>query len=307
MFLAKKRGGKKFQLPGDHVSCILNIFRRIEEGSMSYKTILVHVDESPHSDLRIEFAARIAQTHNAHLLGVAVAGVHSGCDDIDDPDSARRMAGLRQAPIDALKQFEAIARQVGVASFEKRLIDEDAEGGISLLTRYCDLVVLSQRDSHDQSPAASAGFPECVIHNAACPTLIVPSKALPDSTGARMLIAWNGSMESTRAVHSGIPLLQQAKTVEIAALDPGMHCKPLGEQPGVEIARYLARHGVEADIIKQPSRGDVGDALLSLAANLGSDMLVAGFFGRWHFGEIVLGGVTNTVLGSSTVPVLMSR
>lgn len=275
---------------------------------MSYQTILVHVDESRHTDLRIEFAARIAQAHNAHLLGVAVAtGANSAVDDINDPAMADRRAGLRQAPIDALEQFEAMARQAGVASFEKRLIDADAEGGISLLTRYCDLVVLSQRDPQEQSPAASAGFPACVIHNAACPVLVAPYKATPNSTAARMLIAWNGSMEATRAVHGAIPLLQRADTVTIAAFDPEMHGKPQGEPPGVEIARYLSRHGIKADIITQPSRGEVGGALLSLATNLGSDMLVTGFFGRWRFGEIVLGRVTDTVLGSSPLPVLISH
>lgn len=279
---------------------------------MPYKTILVHVDESRHINARIELAARIAQAENAHLIGVAVTGVPtSGCNTAlsnrNDPDIARQLAVLRQMPIDALELFETIARQIGVASFEKRLIDEDAAGGISLQTRYCDLAVLSQYDPNEQPSAALSDFPECVVKNSACPALIVPYRGQPKTIGNRLLIAWNGSMEATRAVHNAIPLLQRAKTVEVAIFNPGMQAKIHGENPGADIALYLARHDITVDIIKQTVHGDVGDALLSLAADLGSDMLVMGFFGRARFGEIVLAGATRTVLISATIPVLISH
>nr|WP_315218549.1 universal stress protein [uncultured Duganella sp.] len=42
---------------------------------MSYKTILVHVDQSPHAAARIELAGRLARSHGAHLVGAALTGL----------------------------------------------------------------------------------------------------------------------------------------------------------------------------------------------------------------------------------------
>jgi nucleotide-binding universal stress UspA family protein len=47
--------------------------------------------------------------------------------------------------------------------------------------------------------------------------------------------------------------------------------------------------------------------LLSQAADLGADMIVAGAYGHTRVMEMVLGGVTRTLLRAMTVPVLMSH
>ena len=41
---------------------------------MSYKTILVHVDHSPHCEARVRAAAAIALQQQAHLTGAAMLG-----------------------------------------------------------------------------------------------------------------------------------------------------------------------------------------------------------------------------------------
>jgi nucleotide-binding universal stress UspA family protein len=52
---------------------------------------------------------------------------------------------------------------------------------------------------------------------------------------------------------------------------------------------------------------NVGDTILSRLADLGSDLLVMGAYGHSRLREVVLGGVTRTLLESMTVPVLMSH
>jgi len=54
-------------------------------------------------------------------------------------------------------------------------------------------------------------------------------------------------------------------------------------------------------------RGDIGDALLSQAADLSADLLVMGAYGHSRLRETILGGVTRTVLHSMTIPVLMAH
>jgi len=52
---------------------------------------------------------------------------------------------------------------------------------------------------------------------------------------------------------------------------------------------------------------DVGNALLSLAADHRSDLIVMGGYGHSRFREVVLGGATETVLRTMTVPVLLAH
>jgi nucleotide-binding universal stress UspA family protein len=53
--------------------------------------------------------------------------------------------------------------------------------------------------------------------------------------------------------------------------------------------------------------GDVGAALLSLAADVGAELLVMGCYGHSRAREWVLGGASRSILHSMTLPVLMSH
>ena len=51
----------------------------------------------------------------------------------------------------------------------------------------------------------------------------------------------------------------------------------------------------------------ISDVLLSRAADLGADMIVAGAYHHSHLREELLGGVSRDLLDHMTVPVLMSH
>lgn len=279
---------------------------------MSYKTILVHVDESHHSDMRIDIAATIAAAENAHLVGAAMTGIsrflyETVAFNPDDPGIEPYLDTLRQRATDTLEKFDKTAQRIGNLSYEKRLVDDEAAAGLSLHARYCDLVVLGQNDPDAPSAAVGTDFPEGVVINAGCPVLIIPYAGTFKSVGSRVLVAWNGSVEARRAVHDAIPLLRRADIVEVVVFNPAEQPEVYGRQPGVDIAIYLARHGIKVDVKEESTDNDIGDALLSLTTNLGSDLLVMGGYGHSRFREILLGGVTRTILESMTVPVLMSH
>lgn len=73
------------------------------------------------------------------------------------------------------------------------------------------------------------------------------------------------------------------------------------------MALYLARHGVRVEVSAAETEADVGDALLSHAADHRFDLIVMGAFGHSRFREIMLGGATRTVLRSSAVPLWMAH
>jgi nucleotide-binding universal stress UspA family protein len=280
---------------------------------MSYKTILVHVDESARLEERINIAAKVAVKHDAHLIGAGMTGIsrllyQSGTFGFVDPATmAINLDFLAQRTERSLARFESIVKTTEVNSFEKRLIDDEPGGGLSLQARYCDLVVIGQTDLAEPSASVMNDFPEYVVIHGGRPVLMVPYAGHFDTIGSKVLIAWDASMEATHAVTNALPFLKQAEIVEVVAFNPHKRAEKHGEQPGSDIALYLARHGINVDVAQQTTGVDIGNALLSCVADFGSDLVVMGGYGHSRFREVLLGGVTRTVLKSMTVPVLMSH
>ena len=288
---------------------------------MTYKTVLLHIDDSAGRTARIEAAASITQACGGHLTGVALTGVsrllYQNQPDLDaDPNLSLHLNFLRERATHALDGFEQQVRAAGVASFEQRVLDDEAAGGISLLARYADLVVISQYNAKDKSPSVMRDFPAYVLLHSGRPVLIVPYAPplpllAPPAAARNVLISWNASKEASRAVSAALPLLQRAGQVHVAIFDAQVHAAEHGEQPGAELTHYLARHGVEARLHLLDGggvrRGDIGEALLSQAADLSADLLVMGAYGHSRLRETILGGVTRTILQSMTIPVLMAH
>lgn len=282
---------------------------------MSYKTILVHVDKDQHASERIALAARIANAEHAHLVGVAPTGISRFVSQTRYAYIGGGMAThleahvgeMRKQAHDALQSFEATADKIGVRSFESRQVDDEAGDGLCLQARYADLVVVGQADPDAPSPITPSDFPEYVVMNAGRPVLLVPYTGKYQHAGKRILVAWDASTSATRAVTAAIPLLKRADHVDVVVFNASEGGETHGEQPGADIALYLARHDIRVNVVRQKTSIDVGNAVLSLAADLSSDMLIMGGYGHSRFREILLGGVSNTVLKSMTVPTLMSH
>lgn len=280
---------------------------------MSYKTILVHVDQSPHAAKRIELAALLAGDQQAHLIGAALTGLTMAYYR----NSAAAMAGpLPQEDVDritgaatqALDGFETQARAAGV-SYERRRSDDEAEAGLVLQARYADLVVLSQTDPDLDGFSLLRKLPEFLALYGGRPVLMVPYAGDHQHLDRHALVAWDGGRAATRAVTDALPLLRRSARVTLAVFNAERQHGVHGEQPGGDIALYLARHGVTVEVRQQTTSPgmDVGNALLSLAADLGADLLVMGAYGHLRWRELVLGGVTRRILQTMTLPVLMSH
>ncbi len=279
---------------------------------MSYKTVLVHVDQSPRSAVRTTLAAQLARSEGAHLIGSAVTGVSryvfsTGAFNPDDPVFAHHLGHLRQYARSALDAFEQAAARVGADSVEARLVDDDAAGGIALHARYADLAVIGQFDPSTAVPGVMPNVVETVALNSGRPVLVVPYAGEAEAEFRRPLVAWDGGVPASRAIAGALPLLRRAGTVDVVMFNPRSEADLHGAEPGADLALYLARHGIRVNVVERTVSGAIGEALLSTAADLGSDLIVMGAYGHTRFREVVLGGVTRTVLASMTVPVLMAH
>ncbi|MRV70380.1 universal stress protein [Duganella sp. FT92W] len=280
---------------------------------MAYRTILVHADNASNAATRFRLAAELASREEAHLVGAAMSGIPSFISSTDlfegsgvlIADYARHVS---KRVDQALALFDEVAAAAGAPSREQRRGDGDEYSGLCLQARYADLLVLGQANPDDRDEGGLLlDLPEHVILNSGRPVLMVPYAGQFPTLGERPLIAWNGSVEAVRAVTAAIPLLRRAGNVTVAMFNPEVGPDAHGEEPGADIAQYLARHGVKVEVMRSPTPIDVGNSILSLAATIGADLLVMGCYGHSRFREKMLGGATSTVLATMTLPVLMAH
>jgi nucleotide-binding universal stress UspA family protein len=282
---------------------------------MAYKTILVHVDEQPHITERIHVAVQLAQRCGAHLIGAAPSGVSrfvvgSMPPEHHDPTLALHLGYLREQAHKALAAFEIECTKAALASFESRLIDDEAGPGVSLLGRTADLVIIGQSES-----GQLGDLPAHVITHCGRPVLLVPKQGHHASVGRQIVLAWDASGEAARALLLALPLLRQADKVSLVILESASDVHLLTDTALADPQAMLARHNIVVTTIHQKlahrrtvqRRSDVGQALLSLSSDLSADLLVMGAYGHSRLRETILGGVTRTVLETMTIPVLMAH
>ncbi len=279
---------------------------------MPYKTILVHLDESLRAQERVKIASRIAIEDDAHLVGASMIGIatqsYEQTNMIErDPNLAKHIEFLRERAKLAVTQFNATAQQMGVASYEGRVVDGEAMEGMALQARYSDLVIVGQADPEEPAPSVPPDFPHHVVMHVGRPVLIVPKRGEYENVGKKVLISWDASRGATRAVTEAIPLLQHAEVVQVAVFNPESRSVAHGDEPGADLALYLARHGIKVEVLQQKTGREVGTALLAVAKDLSSDLIVMGGYGHSRFRQMLLGGVTRSVLADMTIPVMMSH
>jgi nucleotide-binding universal stress UspA family protein len=205
-------------------------------------------------------------------------------------------------------RFVEAAKRAGLA-FGWRFLEAAEPLGAAALARPYDLVLAGQADPDDPEASFSGKFPESLVMDAGRPVLLLPRSAHdPSFAIRRVLVAWNGSREAARAVGDAMPLLRRAEAVRVVSAESASGERDGARLPEVDVAAWLARHGVRSELasVLRDER-DVGAWLLSTANDFDADLIVAGAYGHSRIREFVLGGVTRTLLRSMAVPVLMSH
>ena len=280
---------------------------------MSYRSILVHLDESPRCAVRVAIAARLAREHGAYLLGLAPAGrVNLPARVTPSLTGIPNYLELAQASLNEraaalVREFKARAESLGVASLEGRVGEDDSVPALLEHARAHDLIVLGQTDRTSPRSAIEVDIPEQVFMQAGTPVLVVPYAGDFDAVGSCVVVAWNASREATRALHDALPLLHKARSVHLMCFERPSDLVHVSRLQLNDVRHWLGRHGVEVQLHQEPVRTDIGEALLSRACDLGADLVVMGGYGHSRMKEFLLGGVTRRLLAQMTVPVLISH
>ena len=277
---------------------------------MAIKDLVVHITDGPDCAARLTLAVTLARIHGAHLAGVYVEPPlpMSAYPEIPVPAAIidAEIAAIAACAAEQAARFNAATAQATIGS-EWRQTRADNVTALNVSARYADLVILGQAPSRSMSwfdPAIA----EHVALACGRPLLVVPHDYVPAPLGQRILIAWNGGREAVRAVHDALPLLAQAEFVQVMVTNPVIGYGDHGAEPGADICRHLAHHGVRAEAhVGHAEHAAVGALLLAQAAAIGADLIVMGAYGHSRMRELVLGGVTRHLLRHMTIPLFVAH
>jgi nucleotide-binding universal stress UspA family protein len=276
---------------------------------MPIKTIAVVLNDNETAKIVIDSAVSLAEGHGAHLVGLCAESIDPPpvLSPFDLPD-ASVIATLYAAAAERSKALEAkfneLTQREGISAAWRTVRGTSgmAVQGVVESCRAADLVVASQ-------PAAGrVGEMDDVLFESGRPVLFVPWIAREHKPFKRILVAWDGSRESTRAIFDAIPLLRAAEEVEVFSIDAPDTNTQTAALSGADIGETLARRGLKVTVNSQESaRLPISAVIENRCSDFAADLLVMGAYSHARIRERLFGGVTQTLLESMTVPVLMSR
>ncbi|MGC2461966.1 MAG: universal stress protein [Steroidobacteraceae bacterium] len=286
---------------------------------MALRDLLVYVDQSETALVGLRLAADLARRHTSRLTAVYVregnpAYLHGQSTAELGLVSSEDINRANQRMLKAIDETEERLRLALAAmelehglEVELRCLDGVGSTVVPQHARFADLCVLSQDVPID---AASVGytFSEELLFVTGRPVLFVPAVGSFDTLGRHILVAWNSSRASARALNDALPLIERAEQTTVLAVNPTEYADRYGALPPEKIVEHLKRHNasVEGIWLKNVQTGSIADALQAEAHKVGADLLVAGAFGHPKLWEKLMGGVTRDLLARMTLPILMS-
>ncbi|QQP89320.1 universal stress protein [Skermanella sp. TT6] len=288
------------------------------------RKILAPLDGRPSDRTSLALAFDMARVLGAHVEAVFLAMDPAASipimgeavpPEFIDEMIREREAAVAAAGREAERCFDRVRQAAGLplagtpgtdpgqasACFHRKLGNVDRT--LARMARCADLTVVPPDDR--AAPGALARARDAVLFDAGRPLLLAPAVPL-ETLGKAVAIAWNDSAEATHAVINAMPLLARAPRV-LVLVQEDLRRQVDG---AVDLAAYLAWHGIEAAIDRLPRVPEepMGRALAQRALDLGAGLLVMGAYGRSRFREMVLGGTTRHVLENPVrIPVLMAH
>ena len=253
--------------------------------------------------------------HLFKLILVPVSGDEAGFKGLEQAivvaqRESARLYGLHIVPTEEQKESED-AQSIR-AEFERRCIESGVSGHLALVVgdvsrvicdraRWADLITLNVSFPPPPQPFArlSSGL-STVIRRCPRPVLTVPGKTT--SLGSALL-AYDGSPKSDEALFVACHLADQWKIplVVVSVDERGNSAEHSLEQA----QEYLANRAVQAELIS--AEGAVAEAILKIADEYASELIIMGGYGRRWVPEVVLGSVVDEVLRTTSLPLLICR
>ena len=259
---------------------------------MTFTSIVTHLDPAVAIEAEAATATSLAlgEAFSAHVTAL-IFPMDSALTAPSPADEATSLLEGRAA-----EAFAAASDRRGVAYQTKKRTSFAYGNGEAFADhlRVSDLAVLTGRGA----PGIGAQIlQQAAIFDSGRPVLLVPQTRPLASLPQRIMVAWDATPASVRAIHAALPLIRCAEETIIATVSDDKELRP--GQSGIELAHLLARHGGKPRFMAL-QRGSAGvfERLLTAAADTESDMLVMGAVRHSPLRNLVLGSATADVLAT---------
>ena len=283
---------------------------------MPYRTIIALHNMDDDNDA-IAPALTLCRDLNAHLSVVVVgltpqppmsSGYGAGAFEIWGTEFTRLSEDLTEK-VKGLEKWIAKHQPADAVSFD--VGQEYSQPGtlardISRRARYSDLCIFTgayQSDSMVWEQALRGA-----LYDTGRPVLIMNNKACPLTNLKRVMLAWDGGVQAAISVRHAIELLGNAEEVHIAMADPHSATERFGDEPGSELATYLARHSIPVSVVPLATEGrNDAETLIRHATDMDAELIVMGGYGHSRLQDWFLGSTTSNMLKSADRPLLLAH
>jgi nucleotide-binding universal stress UspA family protein len=270
-----------------------------------FEKILVATDNSPFSADAVKVAIGMCAKSGAHLYPFAMV--------LSNPEYETQAPELVQkATEDAKAHLQSIvaeaARQGVASTMLMRLGDSPDREIVAAADEIdADLIAMGQQGRRGLARMMVGHATVKVIGAARCSVLAVPVGA--GMWQNRILLGTDGSRFSDAAAVSAAKIAHccAAPITVISALVPS-HSEQRQQEGREAVARttaHLLRDGLEVEGVALP--GEADEVIIRLAEEKGADLIVVGTHGRTGFGKVLVGSVSERVIGKAKCAVLVVK
>ena len=271
------------------------------------RNILLHMGTDPEHMARFQVALRMAKEYGAHLE-IAYMASPAGMPAAIQGRGASA-AYIAEATAIAREKTEKVHEQMvegcqgsGV-DWQWEILEGDHNELLAERSLFADVIIVSQDHGIGQEDEIGLYAPDELITLATCPVLVLPKGVAVGQIGRRILIAWKEGQASAHAVRRSHAFLERAEKIHLLTCDQPDH----RYEQGRDIVGYLARHGIAVEHVSVVVAGEIGETILTYAADLKVDLIVMGAHGRSRLREILTGSTTSYALENARTPILTSH
>jgi nucleotide-binding universal stress UspA family protein len=273
------------------------------------KDVMLRLDGTAGDEVRLAAGNDIAELFDSQVIGLFL-NILPVVLAAEDGIGAARAAELLQAAREAGDKVEARLRErlnrlqkpVELRRFD--ILSDAAENVVAREARAADTFVALRPNGAPQEPEHLV---ESVLFGSGRHLFLVPNRRPTKTAFNRIMLAWNGSRESARALAEALPYLHNAAEAAVVVVDdePPLEARAI---LGSDAVKHLRHHAVNADLHRVRMRdNDVGMTLIAEARRLKADLIVMGAYGHSRVREWLLGGATYTLLHKAPIPLLIAH
>ena len=167
------------------------------------------------------------------------------------------------------------------------------------LSRVYNVVIISR--PYQELQSASLSSIQTILFDGGRPVMLIPMNKQID-IGKEVVISWNCTTESSRAVFASLPILKKADNVTILTVEKVISDGPTGEQ----VVELLSSHGIKAKAVTlSGEEKKIGEIILEYSQSVNADLIVKGAYTQSRLREIIFGGATRHLMLYSEIPIYL--